>query len=280
MSHSTQHHIRVISTQYVHALQMRTNEDKFNEPTITNISPRKSKKKRKKNQKAKLFSSKDLLDLLVTGFSNQCFQKNHMSHSKYPLSLNIIICRYFGDFISFDLCPKRHRKTLRRFGTEINREKCRTKIKMVSRESNQWSVIYAKYRASKSKFMYCSSSGYDSGVVEWQIKCHQPSRLDSIGIISSNAVCTNDTIVLKWIDPSVHHYSIGIWDTNDVVTVRLDCVAFRWTVTFTINDKPIETFDIEPNNMYYPFIHSQEDKTKYTVAINCNSIFTDVKLNN
>eukprot|EP01083_Nonionella_stella_P038235 104037_1 len=249
----TRHKSETITQRIIDGLEL---ESQVNDTTATKRQL--SKRKSKLRKRRPFPSAKSLLDLLVTSFTHVLFKLYD-----YPLSLNVIIIQYLGHdflhFISFNLCPEIHQKTLCRFGTVIQRKKCKTKTK----------ICHDTYRRTKSKFMCCASKGYGSGTVEWQIKCHQASPLDSIGVISDISICQNDRVVLKWIDDTIHRYSIGIWEANDVITIRLEFGEMISSVTFKINDKQCEKFNIVPHHVYYPFIHSQEDRTKYTVTV-CN----------
>eukprot|EP01083_Nonionella_stella_P304768 1060486_1 len=109
-----------------------------------------------------------------------------------------------------------------------------------------------------------SSTGWNSGKYSWKVKCN--SRMgdnhDAVGVCTNYAAAKQDVCVQNALGKSIYYYFNRImknganvkmvtqWKAGDIITIILNCDL--WKITFLLNDNDLGTYDLDPNEKYYP----------------------------
>eukprot|EP01084_Bolivina_argentea_P249272 417208_1 len=128
----------------------------------------------------------------------------------------------------------------------------------------------------KSKTKNCSwvsttsSTGWNSGKYCWKIRLndgYNDHRCDGVGVTTDYAGASKP-VWLRDLGKSLWYSASGTciykgktkaktgvdrWNPGDIMTVMLDCDA--WKITFHLNDKDLGTYELEPNQTYYPALN-------------------------
>eukprot|EP01083_Nonionella_stella_P288971 983382_1 len=126
--------------------------------------------------------------------------------------------------------------------------------------------VMSKGSGSKCRWVsVTSSTGWNSGKYSWKVKCNarKDHSCDGVGVCTNHAGA-NSYAELRTLGKSIYYYSgtpsiykngvdvkeVVQWKAGDIITVILDCDW--WEITFLSNDTDLGTYDLDPNEKYYP----------------------------
>ena len=210
------------------------------------------------------------LKYLVRGFVR--IQLNNIRKDKdiqYEADLDKVIGEFLGNVLfKLDVVHEQHAKYVFADGTCIN--------------TKNYNGAYMSLR----NFCVCSSTTFEGGTHEFQIKCIESGR-DAVGIMSNTDICTFEHMWCA--DAPTNMYCLcgngqlftsyktagrnqdhsdldGQCENGDIVKVVVDCD--QWRVTFYKNGKAVGN----PMNMvrdipYHAFIAVQTPETEYKLLL-------------
>ena len=205
-------------------------------------------------------------ELLCAGYiRDECIE----SEDTYPLELDQVVSAFLGQILlRFDRVNDAH-------NGDDNPHFRHRYISVDGKEIKAYS-----YNA----IIVGCSLGVNKGSTEFKIECIN-AKDDAVGILTDIDSCIhvsplNISHLMKtdvkgnkyfWYGTKgifngddVHSCSASKWNNGDVITVRVDCVA--WKVTFLCGDKDSGTLDISPNLIYYLFLCTEWGTSHYRLV--------------